>query len=159
MSTDHRVIVESATPQLQQPVKRGSWFWNILAVLVVIALLLAVGSRLAIDYGLYTPEWMKAALTPVVTVQALPTVAPAPAPRPAQAAPTAVVAPTPFPVSQPAPVVEAQPAVAPTSVADDAPAQLEGAGTSFTRGTICFDGWYYVDGVRSNTRCVGGGGD
>lgn len=130
----------------------------LVGLLAVSALTILALTLLGID------PWGIAAARLAPTVQTRPTATPRATSLPAQPAqpaaqPAQPVQATTAPVAQPvapAPEVVEQPA--PVEV-DDAPAQLEGAGTSFTRGTICFGRWYYVDGVRSNTPCSGSGGD
>lgn len=138
-----------------QTARSGSTFWSIMTVLVVLLLVVAVVSRLAIDYGLYTPEWMKPALTPqptpTMTVRVLPTPALLPVVMPD---PTALpVPPTALPVGQPA----VAPAILPG--ANEAATHDVGPATIKTRAPVCFGGWWYVGGQNTKISCSGTGGD
>jgi hypothetical protein len=148
-------IKGEAAQQAPQTPRRGLGenLFNLVFGLAGVALLAAVGYFFAVQFGWYQPK----ALAPQPTATSAPAATTAPVATRAPAQAQQQTAPTVAPAIHAAPPAPAP--AAPAVVVDDAPAELEGAGTSFTRGTICFDGWYFVDGIRSNTPCRGSGGD
>lgn len=143
--------------EVVQVQRHGGWFWSVITVVVVLTLLGAVLSRVAIDYGWYTPGWMEAVLTPVApTVRALPTTEPRPTYPPAPTIPPA--APTALPQGQPA--IQADPAAPlPAMAAPVAGPNPAAPATIKTREPVCFAGWWYVEGQNIEISCSGTGGD
>jgi hypothetical protein len=114
-------IKEAQQAPAQQ--QKGSRFWGVVTILVVLLLFVVALSRLALDLGWYTPAWMQAALTPqpvAPTIRTLPADPAAPRPQPAQQQGQVVATTVPLDQAQPAaaPAVQADPA-APAPVVEE----------------------------------------